>query len=112
MDDLHGSPAQHEGGADQHRIADPVGDRRRLQGVEGGRSVGLRDLQTAHQRLEAAAVLGEVDGVDRGAEDGDPVAVEWLGQVDRGLPPNWTTTPLARSASMTARTASWSSGSK
>ena len=27
-------------------------------------------------------------------------------------PPNWTTTPLARSASMTASTASWSSGSK
>ena len=87
MDDLHGSPAEHEGGADQYGVADPVGDRRRLQRVDGGRSVGLGDLQPAHQCLEAAAVLGEVDGVDRGAEDGDPVAGEWLRQVDRGLPP-------------------------
>ncbi len=87
VDDLHGSSAEHEGGADQHRVADPVGDLRRLQGVEGGRSVGLRYLQAAHQRLEAPAVLGKVDGVDRGAEDGDPMAIEWLRQVDRGLPP-------------------------
>ena len=56
-------------------------------GSIGGRPVRLGDLEPAHQRLEAAPVLGQVDGVDAGAEDVHPVPVERLGEVDGGLAP-------------------------
>ena len=68
-DDLHGPAAQHVGGADHHGIAELVGDAARLRGGAGDAALGLLEPEPVDQRLEAVAVLGEVDGVGRGAQD-------------------------------------------
>ena len=68
-DDLHGPAAQHIGRADHHGIAELVGDAARLGGRAGDAALGLLELEPVDQRLEPVAVLGQVDGVGRGAED-------------------------------------------
>ena len=70
MDDFHGAPAEDIAGAHQHRVADELGHLERF--VEGGdaRAGRLRDAQLGEESLEAAAVLGQVDGLGAGADDG------------------------------------------
>src|SRR3546814_10841964 len=41
---------------------------------------------TLFRSLEALAVFGEIDGVGRGAEDGDAGALQVVGELQRGLP--------------------------
>src|SRR3546814_19738810 len=55
--------------------------------LPGGRgAVGrLPEVERGEQCLEPLAVLGEVDGVGRGAEAGDPGALEIVGQLQRRL---------------------------
>ena len=46
---------------------------------------GWREAEAVEERLEALAVLGEVDGVGRGAEDRDAGVVQGVGELERGL---------------------------
>ena len=46
---------------------------------------GWRSFSLWMQLLEALAVLGEVDGVGRGAEDRDAGGLERLGELERRL---------------------------
>jgi len=64
------------------------------------------------QRPEALAVLGQVDGVEGGAEDPEAGALIARASLSGVCPPNWITTPSGCSRSQTASTAAASSGSK
>ena len=67
--DAHGAAAEHMRGAHEHRVADPLGDVDGGVGVAGDAPVGTADLEAVAEGREALAVLGQVDGVVRGAED-------------------------------------------
>ena len=67
--DLHGAAAEHIGRPDHDRIADRLGDGARLLGAGGDAALRLPQLEPIEQLLEAVAILGEIDGVGRGAED-------------------------------------------
>ena len=85
VDDGHGPAAQHVAGAHHHREADPP---RHFQGLveRGGAAVlRLEDPLLGEQVAEAAAVLGEVDGVRRGAPDGHAGRREAAGELERRL---------------------------
>ena len=118
VDDLHGAAAEHIGRPDHDRIA----DRRRRSRAPSPALVAmpllrLAQLELLEQLLEAVAVLGEVDGVGRGAEDRhvglSPAPAASLSGV---WPPNCTMTPcsvpLLRSAATISSTSSAVSGSK
>ena len=85
VDDLHGAAAEHVGRTDDHRIADPL--RHLLRFLEGaGRAVfRLQELQFVEHLLEPLPVLGPVDGVGRGADDGDPGLFQRHRKLQRGL---------------------------
>ena len=83
--DLHGAPAEHIGRAHQHRIADALGDRHRLLDRTAGAVRRLAQAEALEQFLEAPAVLGEVDGVGRGADDRDARRLERARELERGL---------------------------
>ena len=86
VDDLHRAAAEHVGRAQQHRVADPGGDRRSLVAAAGDAVVGLLELQLADQLGKALAVFGKVNRVGRGAEDRDPGILQRLRELERGLP--------------------------
>ena len=86
VDDLHRPPAEHVGRPQQHRIADPLGDRDRLVAAAGDAVGGLLQAQLVDQLGEALAVLGQVDAVGRGAEDRDARRLQLGGELERGLP--------------------------
>ena len=69
VDDLHAAAAQHIGRAQQHRIADPLGDLDRFVARAGQAVGGLEQAQPVDQRGEPLAVFGQVDAVGRGAKD-------------------------------------------
>src|SRR5260370_610010 len=52
----------------------------------GGAVAGRMSLEPLQQLLEAAAILGEIDGVGRSAEDGDLCRFERGGEFERRLP--------------------------
>jgi hypothetical protein len=54
---------------------------------------GLAEAEAVEEGLEALAVLGEVDGVGGGAEDGDAGLVSAMASLRGVWPPNWTMTP-------------------
>ena len=85
VDDLHAAPAQHVGRPHQHRIADVGGDPAGLR--ERGRHAVPRRRQPrrGQQVAERAAVLGQIDGLRRGADDRNPCVGEPLRQPERGL---------------------------
>src|SRR5580693_9388746 len=86
IDDLHAAPAQHVRGPDQHRVADLAGDAGRLR-LRGRRPVPRRGQPGVVQDLgERGAVLGQVDGLGRGAHHRDAGGAERPGQAQRGLP--------------------------
>ena len=86
VDDLHAAAAEHVGRADQHRVADPGGHHPGL--LERGRGAERRGRQAGggQQLTEPAAVLGQVDGIRRGAQDRHPGVGQLLRQLQRGLP--------------------------
>ena len=85
INDHHCAAAEHEGGADEHRIADAVGDGESLGLVGGGTGVGLLELELVEQGGEKFAVLGEFDRLRRSADDWHAVAFEIGGEVQRRL---------------------------
>ena len=77
--------AEHEGRADEHRVADAVGDDEGFGFVGGGAGFGLLEVELVEQGGEELAVFGLFDGFRRGADDRDAVAFEVGGEVERGL---------------------------
>ena len=85
INDLHGASAQHEGGADEHRVAEFAGGLEGF-GLVGGQAVGrLGDAQLVQHGGEELAVLGDLDALGRGADDVDAVFLQGQRQVQRGL---------------------------
>ena len=83
--DLHGATSQHIGRTQQHGEAQSLRHRLRFL-VAAGDAVGrLAQVKALQQVLEAVAVLRQVDGIDGGAEDGDPGIQQPLRQAQRGL---------------------------
>ena len=84
--------AQRERRPQDQRVPEVVADRERL--VERARNARTRHVQTRgeHRSLEAAAVLGRVDRLERGAEhaDAEPVEVAGLGQGHAHVQPGLT----------------------
>ena len=83
--DPHGAPAQHVARPHHHRVADRLRRRARF-GQRSGRAVlGLADALFAQQRAEAAAILGQVDGVGRRPQDAHARGLEPVRQLERRL---------------------------
>jgi hypothetical protein len=75
----------------------------------------LGDLELVQELLEPLAVLGQVDGVRRGAEDRMPASSSGWASFSGVWPPNWTMTPGSSPFafdSISSRTSSAVSGSK
>ena len=68
-DDLHRAAAEHVGRAHHQRQSEIGGHQPRLLDRIGDAVLRLLQAQFVEHALEAVAVLGEVDGVGRGAED-------------------------------------------
>ena len=85
MNDLHGASAKHVGWPDYDRISDRACDRACLVEASGDAAVGLAQLQPVDELLETVTVLGEVDGVGRGAEDRHIGGFERLRELERCL---------------------------
>ena len=84
-DDFHRPSAKHVGGADDEGEPDLAGDREGLRVSKGDAVPGLAQAELVDQRLEALAILGEVDGVRRGAEDGDAFRLQRIRQLQGSL---------------------------
>ena len=85
MHDPHGATAEHVGGPDHQREADPLGALQRLVPVVADVVLRLAQAEAAEQLLEALAVLREIDRIRRRAEDRHAGIGERLGELERGL---------------------------
>ena len=85
VDDLHRAAAEHVGRAHEQREADLGRASHRLLGRVGGRVRRRLVAELLQQLAEAAAVLGEVDRVDRGAEDRDAGLLQARRELERRL---------------------------
>ena len=65
--DGHVLPANHVRGAQQHRIAQPVGRGQRAIHIHGGRAFGPADAQRLQEMIEPFAVFRQVDALRRSA---------------------------------------------
>ena len=83
--DLHRPAAEHEARPDQQREADLFGDGEGLLGGVRGAVGRVLDLEPPQHRPEPAAVLGQVDRVDRGPEQRHPRLFQRPRQLQRGL---------------------------
>ena len=83
--DLHGAPAQHVAGAHHQGIADLAGVADRLFGRARGAVGRLLEAQVVEHLLEAFPVLGAVDHVRAGADDGHAVGFQVARQLERRL---------------------------
>ncbi len=84
-DDRHGAPAQHIGRPHHQRQPERGRDEARLFDRVADAVLGLFQPKLVEQALEPIAVLGEVDRIDRSAEDGDPRSLESGREFQRGL---------------------------
>ena len=85
VDDFHGAPSQHIGGADHQRITDVVGKLQRLCLVARGAVGRLFESQRVDQALEALPVFSQVDGIRAGADDRRAGCFQIPCQLQRGL---------------------------
>ncbi len=83
--DLHGASAQHIGGADDHGKADLLGDALCFGARCCDAVLRLAQLELAHQPCKAVTVLGEVDGIGRGAKDRNAGLLQRIGELQRCL---------------------------
>ncbi len=83
--DFHAAAAEDVRGADEDGVADAGGLADGF--VEGARDAGggALEVQVVEDFVEAVAVLGAVDGIDGGADDGSAGGEEALGEVERRL---------------------------
>ena len=84
--DLHTATAQYVAWPYQHGVADLRRDRDRLGRRRGGAARGLRDSERVSEVMETAAVLGERDGIGRGAGDLTSDRREVVREIQCGLP--------------------------
>ena len=87
VDDHHTASAEDEAGADENREANAVCDGDGFVLRNRGASFGLLEADLVEEGGEELAVFGELDGLGRGADDGDAVAFEIGGKVERSLTP-------------------------
>jgi len=93
VDDLHGAPAEDVGGPHHQGVAQRLGlGQGLLQGAGGGVG-GLFEAQTVDELLEALSVLGQVDGIGTGADDGGAGGLQVAGQLGRRCRSRWTPSP-------------------
>ena len=89
---------------------------RAFSGLVGDAALRLTQLELFEQLLEAVAVLGEIDGVGRGAEDRHIRRLQRFRKLQRRLAAELhddaVKLPLPRSVSMISTTSSAVSGSK
>ena len=85
VQDVHRAAAQDVGRANHQREADRGRHPLRLRRRYGGPVGRLPQSQAVQQRLEPLPVLGEVDGVGRGTEDGDAGGGQGARELQRGL---------------------------
>ena len=85
VDDLHAATAQHVRRPHQHRVADLFGDPASLGESRRRAVTGSRQARGVQHVAERAAVLGQVDGLRRGAHDRNPGVSESLRQPERRL---------------------------
>ena len=85
VDDLHAATTEHIARADEHGIADGVGDRLGLVVGRGGAELGRREAGGEEHLTEGAAVLGEVDRARRRTDDRDALRLQCPGQAERRL---------------------------
>ena len=83
--DHHGTAAQHETRAHQHRIADLGSGRHAVFHAGNSARPGLRDARFAHDLLELLAVFCAVDGLQSGTDNGNAEGSQRTGQVDGRL---------------------------
>ena len=83
--DAHRAATEHVRRAHEYRIADAVGDLDRLLHAIGDRPVGSLQTRAVEQLAEAQAILGEVDALERGAEDRHALLQQALRQPQRRL---------------------------
>ena len=84
-DDLHGAAAEHVGRAHHQRQAEIGRHQPRLLDRIGDAVLRLLQPQLVEHALEAVAVLGEIDGVGRGAEDRHIGRFQRAREFQRGL---------------------------
>ena len=68
-DDFHATAAEHIGRPDDHGIAEFVSDSAGFRRRPRDAAIGLLEAEFLHEVLEPVAVLREINGVRRGAED-------------------------------------------
>ena len=76
VNDRHAASAQHEGGANENRVADLLGHGDNLLGRVRSVVRGSRALRRLKNLTELLSVLGQVDGARAGAQDRHPGALE------------------------------------
>ena len=86
IDHGHSPTAQHIAGPHHHGVGDALGHFQRLFQIHG-RAVGrLQQAQLLNQGLKALTILGAVDGVGRGSQNGHARAHQRHSQIQRSLP--------------------------
>src|SRR6185436_13771301 len=83
--DPHLPPAEDVRGTDQDRIADPLGDGAGLLRITRDPPLRAANAEPVEQCREPLPVLGEVDGVERRAEDREAGSLEPSRQLERRL---------------------------
>ena len=85
INNLHRPAAEHEGRADQDRVAELARGGVRLGFIDRQAVGRLRDIELAQERGEKFAVFGDFDALRRGADDVDAVLLQTQRQIKRGL---------------------------
>ena len=83
---LHGSPAQHKAGANQHGIPDPRGGNHAVLNIGHGVPLRLRDSKLRQKLFKQIPVFGLINSGAIGADNLDTALVQRRGQVNGGLP--------------------------
>ena len=85
VDDLHAPPAKDVRRPHEHWVADLRGDRLRLRPGRGHRVLRRRKAGLGEHAAERTPLLGQVNGLRRGADDRDAGVGQSLGQAERRL---------------------------
>ena len=83
--DPHRTTTEHVGRAHEDGIADPIGDLDRLLHAIGNRPIRRLETRLGQQLAKAQAILGEVDALERRAQDRHTLLQESLGETQRRL---------------------------
>ena len=84
-DDFHGAATQYVGWAHNDREANLVGDDAGLLDGIGDAVAWLHQIKLMQKLLETVAIFGEIDGIRRGAKDGNVGILKGLSQFERCL---------------------------